>query len=254
MTEEEWLACEEPQPMLEFLRGKVSDRKLRLFGCACCRRIWHHLVDERNHHAVDVAERYADGLDQDDARRSAEEHAETVRLAAQAAYDAEVNESTYAESDEVIAAGWTLLIAVDAAAAARSTALSSADSAARQTSNAAYTAQEWDVQATRWRAGKGRGNENTLDFNEKVKQAALLRCIFGPLLFRSIILDPSWRTSTVTSLATAIYEERAFDRLPILADALEDCGCSNQEVLSHLRSGAEHTKGCWPLDLVLGKE
>jgi hypothetical protein len=65
---------------------------------------------------------------------------------------------------------------------------------------------------------------------------------------------PACLTATVTALATAIYQERAFDRLPILADALGDCGCNSQEVLSHLRSGGEHCKGCWPLDLVLGKE
>jgi hypothetical protein len=67
-------------------------------------------------------------------------------------------------------------------------------------------------------------------------------------------IDPAWRTSTVTSLAQAIYQDQEFDRLPILADALEDAGCSNQEVLNHLRGGGEHCRGCWPVDLILGKE
>jgi len=69
-----------------------------------------------------------------------------------------------------------------------------------------------------------------------------------------VTLDPAWLTGTVTSLAQAIYDERAFDRLPILADALEDAGCTNQDILAHCRQPGEHCRGCWALDLVLGRE
>src|SRR4051794_17983065 len=90
MTETEWLACSNPTPMLQFLRGQASTRKLRLFGCACCRRVWHLLPDEHSRNVVVVAERYADsGADRrelEDAFARAfaahEAHEEVARAAA----------------------------------------------------------------------------------------------------------------------------------------------------------------------------
>jgi hypothetical protein len=88
----------------------------------------------------------------------------------------------------------------------------------------------------------------------------LLRCIFGNP-FRPVVLDPSWRTPTVTPLAQAAYDERILpagtldqDRLAVLADALEDAGCNNADILSHLRGPGPHLRGCWVIDLLLGKE
>jgi hypothetical protein len=82
----------------------------------------------------------------------------------------------------------------------------------------------------------------------------VLRDIFGNP-FRPVSLNPEWRTSTVVALATGIYAERAFDRMPILADALQDAGCDNDDILSHCRdTSLTHVRGCWVVDLVLGKE
>jgi hypothetical protein len=93
------------------------------------------------------------------------------------------------------------------------------------------------------------------DLPEINKQVKFVRCIFGSLPFHSIVLESARLSATVTSLAAGIYQERAFDRLPILADALEDAGCDNQDVLSHLRGGGvDHVRGCWPVDLLLAKE
>ena len=82
---------------------------------------------------------------------------------------------------------------------------------------------------------------------------AIIRDVFGRRLFRPVAADPAWLTPTVQSIAAAIYEDRAFDRLPILADALEEAGCTDADVLLHCRKPAEHVRGCWVVDLVLGK-
>jgi hypothetical protein len=88
----------------------------------------------------------------------------------------------------------------------------------------------------------------------KRKMCGFLRDIYGPLPLRSIPFDFGWTSSTVKNLAETIYSERAFDLLPILADALEDVGCTNQEVLAHCRVPGGHVRGCWVLDLLLGRE
>ncbi|SRR5579871_339609 len=67
-------------------------------------------------------------------------------------------------------------------------------------------------------------------------------------------MNPAWQSSNVVSLAQAIYDERAFNRMPILADALEDAGCTNADVLNHCRKPGEHVRGCWVVDLLLGKQ
>ncbi|HEY7330944.1 MAG TPA: hypothetical protein VH592_25120 [Gemmataceae bacterium] len=90
--------------------------------------------------------------------------------------------------------------------------------------------------------------------NSMKQEAGLLRDIFGPLLFRSVACDQHGLNNTVIALAEAIYDERAFDRLPILADALEEAGCTNADILNHCRQPGEHVRGCWVVDLILGKE
>jgi hypothetical protein len=80
----------------------------------------------------------------------------------------------------------------------------------------------------------------------------LLHDVFGNP-FRPISINPEWLTSTVVALATGIYEEKAFDRMPILADALQDAGCSNEDILNHCRGPGPHTRGCFVIDLILGK-
>jgi len=88
---------------------------------------------------------------------------------------------------------------------------------------------------------------------ERLAHSDLLREIFGNP-FRPVSMDPAWLTDTVHALATGIYDDRTFDRLPILADALQEAGCDCDDMLNHLRGPGPHVRGCWALDLVLGKE
>jgi hypothetical protein len=87
---------------------------------------------------------------------------------------------------------------------------------------------------------------------EEHVQADLLRDIIGNP-FRPVFADPSWLTSTVVALAEGIYQEKAFDRMPILADALMDAGCADDDVLTHCRSDGPHVRGCWVVDLLTGR-
>jgi hypothetical protein len=83
--------------------------------------------------------------------------------------------------------------------------------------------------------------------------AHLFRDIFGNP-FHPVSIDPAWQTAAVLSIAQAIHAQRAFDRMPILADALEDAGCTHTEIFNHCRQPAEHVRGCWVVDFLLGKE
>jgi hypothetical protein len=83
-------------------------------------------------------------------------------------------------------------------------------------------------------------------------QLERLRCVFGDP-FHTMRHDLSCSPPDVITLAQAIYDQHAFGRLPELAEALENAGCGDAELLAHLRSAGPHCRGCWGLDAVLGK-
>jgi hypothetical protein len=123
--------------------------------------------------------------------------------------------------------------------------------------NEAFAAS--DVAATRFLSsaeesaiGMWKAVSNAAHAIAMTEQCILLRDILGNP-FRPVALDPAWRTPAVLHLARAIYDDRAFDQLPVLADALEEAGCASREVLDHCRSPGPHVRGCWVVDLVLGK-
>jgi hypothetical protein len=216
MTEAEWMACTDPTPMLEFLRGQMNSRKMRLFACCCCRHIWHRLIDERSRNAVEVAERYAEGL---------LTHADLKR--AWVAASEALHGPLVTHSGQSGAA----IVAKHAADPARSSLAEAVSDAAR----VGYSQKELDT--------------------EKAIQVTLLHDVVGNP-FRLVSVTSSWlawNENTVVKLAKAIYEDRAFEHLPILADALEEAGCQDQEILGHCRQRSEHVRGCWVIDLLLGK-
>jgi hypothetical protein len=93
-----------------------------------------------------------------------------------------------------------------------------------------------------------------IDPESRVRErVGLCREVFGTPS-RPVSLDPRWQTPTVLAIARGIYDDRAFDRLLVLADALLDAGCENPEILAHCRGDGPHVRGCWVVDLVLGKE
>lgn len=91
--------------------------------------------------------------------------------------------------------------------------------------------------------------------NHAQRQVELLRDIVANP-YSPVKLDPAWlqwNGGVIRKMADSIYDDRAFDRLPILADALEDAGCTNEVLLKHCRSKGPHVRGCWAVDLLLGK-
>ena len=104
---------------------------------------------------------------------------------------------------------------------------------------------------TRWDQTPGRPR-GQLSAGEAAAVCGLIRDLFGPPS-RPAGFDPAWRTSTAVALARQMYESRDLAAMPILADALQDAGCDDPDILAHCRGGGPHARGCWVVDLVLGK-
>ena len=245
MTEEEWLTAKSPEPMTYFLFTRGSNtRKLRLFACACCRAAWEYLLEDHLRDAVLAAEACLDGHISPVQMR---EHVLTVKRSRKKRDKAVamVYDTIRDPHHELYGHGY-----------------GAADKAARLIAssvapNLSPTAQTF-YDGTRWVTESIPANADRLRWDEQYTSqhrtfADYLRCIFGNP-FRPVAFDPRWRTETVSALATGIYADRAFDRLPVLADALEEAGCDAADALAHCRGPGPHARGCWVVDLALGKE
>jgi hypothetical protein len=245
MTEAEWLRCREPVSMLESLGWKANDRKLRLVAVACCRRAWPGISVASGRIAVEVAERHADGAASDEELRKAKSDA---RQAAD-----EVDPIWQAPTD------WDDPQRYDAEAVCY---LTSACACAAYPSGLVLSgALEATTDLVLGAAMLSRhpGGRTT----EESAFADLVRDIFANPFLPAPAVDPAWlvtNSGIMQQLARAAYDERHLpdgtldsQRLAVLADALEDAGCGDAELLGHLRGSGVHVRGCWAVDLILGK-
>jgi hypothetical protein len=233
MTEADWLSS----PDLRVLRqcvfrnvDPVSTRKVRLFVVACCRKIWPLLTDPRSRAAVELAEALADGM-------ASKPSVMACRKAARAAFS-ELSERR---------AGGGVVMAARAAAETLAPGRQETGAASDHAASAAVSLRHYDGPvrpSTIW--------HEDIEAEQR-EQVPFFRDIFSNP-FRPVTFDPRWRTSDAIGLARAIYDDRTFDRLPILADALIDAGCDDEQVHAHCRSEGPHVRGCWVVDLVLGRE
>ncbi len=245
MTESEWLTSKHwfllvlhLQRTCRVVQRKAGRRKLRLLACGCCRQVWNLLVQAQSREALEVVERFADGLASDEQRREAERSAGLVAMQFwQTSEELEGYECREARRHYSATAG------VQRSAATEDLFKAVGDAVARVADIIGKYGEDTS------------GAEKWLD-----DMVTLVRDIFGNP-FRPVTLKPPWKTPTILALATAAYENRILPagtlepaRLAILADALEDAGCDNEDILNHLRQPGVHVRGCWVVDLILGKE
>lgn len=224
MTEEEWLECNLPGKMIWYTRQTTSDRKRILLGVACLRRIEQYLPGPIAKQAVGLLERYADGE---------EPEADMARMREDAMEEGLAFPNPTGNRIPQQFGGIAVYYSDDI-----------------------ELLMENCGEATAW--AKANTPEG-ISGPEEQAQCKLIREIVGNP-FRPITINHTWLTSTVTNLATTLYKDRLMPSgeldnscLAVLADALEDAGCDNVDILTHLRSLGPHMRGCFGLDLILGK-
>jgi len=231
VTKAEWLTSANPEKMLQLLAGKASERKLRLFDVVSCRSVVLRLPGNQDTmESLAVAERMADEhvdpMVIEQARESATATMTTMFYLFHPEYNPGAAASLVAE-DAVIAAWWAAL---------------SPDARSALEQGQSHP----DLSTPHCVAARNR---------ENLAQIGFLRDIFGNP-FRPATLDPAWlrwNDGAIPRIAQAIYDDRRFADLPVLADALEEAGCTSADILDHCRQGGEHVRGCWVVDLLLGK-
>jgi len=231
MTAEEWDSSTSLEELLAACGLVEGERRLRLFNAACARRVAPVMPDDSARRLVDLAEQRADGLLADRDWLMAVVETLDPYMGNEAARDS--------------AGGATFGVLMHLHQADARSILRLTESVIEARAYLAYTGgYPVDIGAEAWVRQAVEGETTTL--------CHMFRCVCGNP-FRPVVLDRSWLTTTVVALASGIYDEKAFDRMPILADALQDAGCDNADVIAHCRSAGSHVRGCWLIDTLLGK-
>jgi len=243
ITETEWLVCAGAASLFEELRFGPSKRKLRLFAAACLRRVWPLLGHEATRLAVEACEQYADGLIRHDELLELWTNAELdaderLWLGPDSRWDCDCRYCTGGMGDGREEAE-QMLRRVRAGEA----------SPAWTAAQAVFHARDlvaWQAEPAQRAAAAEQ---------ERQAQYVLLMDLFGgsPTPGRINPVWLIWNDRTIPRLARSMYRSGAFDQMPILADALEDAGCPDAGILSHCRGPGPHVRGCWVVDLLLGK-
>jgi hypothetical protein len=271
MTEADWLTGNDPITMIEFLRrssdgpDRVSwihnssqwyepqrghNRRFRLFACECCRRIWNRIPEPVNHAAVMAVEELLEGRispeeaiaafeassavegTPDGSRRRSEPGYWVVKYLGRGFY-----KMTAGASALIIAMDEICMMSTEYGKKAKDT-----------FDVCYYTGDGIFLSPFLWPLPIPQTIKTELSF-----QTALLHCIFGNP-FRPVAFSGDWRTETALILAQQMYESCDFEAMPILADALQDAGCENDDILTHCRGESRHVRGCWVIDQILGKQ
>ena len=207
----------------------VGERPLRLFACACCRRVWNQLAPDCRR-AVEAAERFADG------EIGPEELAEAWRAAGR--LEGLRRLVVTEESERAFLAG-----------RAQGYRYYQYTEHVHRVASPTFTLEDATAVANDLRPWRGDSLENDA---VDADHARISRDVFGGRA-RPVTFEAAWRTPAVLALARSIYDRQEFARMPELAAALEAAGCYDANLLSHCRSGPEHVRGCWALDAVLGR-
>jgi hypothetical protein len=249
MTEREWLTTREVGDMesLLFDTNRFSKRKMRLVSIEACKHIVHLLPLARYGPVIEWAEQYSDGLTDQQAFRSLSGHLSTTTgEPCPAAAGAATRAVLSLGPDDAPDAATLQVVDAKGIEAMATTGCISPTLSYAEVGRLIEDARGSATHDVFTRACEA----------EELAIADLVREIFGNP-FHPITIDPAWlarNDAAIPRIARSVYEERAFHRMPALADALLDAGCEHEELIAHCRSAGPHVRGCWAVDLILGKE